>query len=134
MARKTKAQQEQEYQEEQNRLWLEFIEQYPERFVKVMYDFFEIGQYNGFTVNKREDGYFFMADNEDSKSWCNRLLPVSVLDTENENRNNIVYALECAESVVKTYHNHQLKKLEREQKRVAALNKLTEEDRELLGL
>lgn len=135
MPRKTKAEQQREYEQAQEDMWNDFVCQYPSRFAKVLWLY---GQRysDGFNVgyNKEKDEYRLCCDNDDSGIWGDYTLTPSLEAVSFADQNDVVYKLEAVEGMLDSVDRYKEKLREKEQKRHLALLKLTNEERELLGL
>lgn len=129
MPRLTKAQLEQQAQENQGRIWAEFCTQYPVRFARLMHQYLS-EQASGFGVNRREDNetYFFISGRD---FWAEGELTVTPPEKYNPMFENRLIQLEQA---IEMHYEQIRRQHEEDDKRRAALAKLTEEERRLLNL
>ena len=104
-----------------------FVETYPARFAALLFDYMNL-EYAGFRVKRLDaETYLFTG----CLAWSTTELKVS----PPANRNwEVVSALEETENYVDMFAQEQEEAARKHEAKKAALNKLTKEERELLGL
>lgn len=129
MAKETKADREARMALEQEAEYQQFVREYPARFAKLMFDYMNLSHAEFYVKQLDAETYEFSRDSY--SSWKNSTLKVSA--PANYNR-KVMYDLEEAERYLQDYARELAESLRKYQVKQAALNKLSAEERELLGL
>lgn len=129
MARKTKAEREAEEAAQLAAGWREFAAEYNKRLTMLVYNFGRLGHAQ-FTIQFLPESQEFVlqTDQDWHSEWKFPLVLPELRD------NDFMWKLPIAERAVERHLEEVARAEERERKRVSALNKLSPEERALLGL
>ena len=136
MARKTKAQIEQERQAEQEQIWEDFVRDYHKRYAAILYGV--LSDRRGHVeedVNDDPAMYRFTIDHDKANAYCDEWLPVYpdyLVDIRDRQR--VMENMQHVEFTLSEIELWEKGILEREMKKRAALAKLTDEEKKLLGV
>ena len=127
MAKETRAQREQREAESHAAYWAEFKENYSRRFIAVLFAYTEL--HPVFVVSKVDDDNYAFSKNERYSS-VNVMNIVAPADYDQD----VIYALESVERELTNYAAEVAEETRKYTVKMAALGKLSPEEKELLGL
>ena len=127
-ARPRREREEKELRETQMAEWAVFTATYPVKFANLMFKYAEL-DFAGFKISKLdEQTYTFLRCDYAYKQYTLTAIPPSEYDWEYVNE------FELAHDLLADYDREQAEVFRRSEMRLNALNKLTKEERELLGI